>query len=63
MEFIESQAVILEVKKYPCLYDPTDKNFRNRDARKEAWFAAATAIIGIENWDPLENGEKDAIGK
>lgn len=63
MEFIDSQSVIEEVKKFPCLYDPNDKSFRNRDVRKDAWTVATIAIVGLENWEVMEDRDKEGTGK
>lgn len=37
MSEIDSEILILEVEKHPCLYDLGNENYKNRTAKMAAW--------------------------
>ncbi|GBN01342.1 hypothetical protein AVEN_40086-1, partial [Araneus ventricosus] len=53
MEYcLDSELMILEVEKYPYLYDSRHNDFKNRELKKDAWMAVTKNVIG-EKWDQM----------
>ena len=40
----EDELLAEEVKKYPCLYDKSDKGYKERDRNANAWRAVDSAL-------------------
>lgn len=61
MEHLDSELIIVEVQKYPCLYDIKNEEFKNRDKKRDSWMAV-TAAVG-DTWDEMTDENKASIGK
>ncbi|GBM33428.1 hypothetical protein AVEN_55763-2 [Araneus ventricosus] len=60
--YLDSELIILEVEKYPCLYDIRRHDFKNREIRNDAWMAVAKNVVG-EEWGQMGEATKSIIGK
>ena len=38
VNFLEDEEIANSVKKYPCLYDKGDKFYKDKRAKKNAWY-------------------------
>ena len=45
----EKEILAVQVKKYPCLFDKTDKGYKEKDCVANAWEAVASSVEFIEN--------------
>ncbi|XP_067000762.1 uncharacterized protein [Anabrus simplex] len=62
MDFIDSELLILEVQKHPCVYDMKNQGYKDRDVKARAWTTISKALVG-EKWEELEPEERNNIGK
>jgi len=46
----EEEKLAFHVKKYPCLFDKTDKGHKQRDCVGNSWQQAASALEYINNF-------------
>ncbi|GBN01812.1 hypothetical protein AVEN_31911-1 [Araneus ventricosus] len=53
--------MILEVEKYPYLYDSRHNDFKNRELKKDAWMAVTKNVIG-EKWDQMDEKTRSNVG-
>ncbi|GBM15999.1 hypothetical protein AVEN_108594-1 [Araneus ventricosus] len=54
MEYcLDSELMILEVEKYPYLYDSRHNDFKNHELKKDAWMAVTKNVIG-EKWNQMD---------
>jgi hypothetical protein len=60
MEFIDSELLILEVQKHPCVYDMKNENYKDRNKKLDAWITISKSLVG-EQWEELE--ERNKTGK
>ncbi|XP_075214217.1 uncharacterized protein LOC142320402 [Lycorma delicatula] len=60
MDYIDSEQIILEIEKYPHLYDTTNEKYKDRNEKQEAWGKVAEAVMG-EGWKELGAEEKNSI--
>ncbi|XP_046668924.1 uncharacterized protein LOC124359863 [Homalodisca vitripennis] len=64
MEFeLDCEVIILEVEKYPILYNKGDENYKNRNARIDAWKKVTVGVIGEEKLVELEEEKLNEIGR
>ena len=42
----DSDLIIIEVEKYPVLYNSENENYKNRNAKIEAWKKVTEAAVG-----------------
>jgi hypothetical protein len=61
MEFIDSELLILEVQKHPCIYDMKSEHYKDRHMKLNAWVAISKSLVG--EWEELELEERNRIGK
>lgn len=61
MEF-DGELIIVEVEKYPALYDSKNENYKNRNAKVDAWKKVAEGVVG-ESYNELSIKEQNEIGK
>lgn len=61
MDFIDSELVILEVQKHPCIYDTKSEHYKDRQMRIDAWITISKSLG--EEWEALELEERNKIGK
>ncbi|GBM12451.1 hypothetical protein AVEN_264583-1 [Araneus ventricosus] len=52
--------MILEVEKYPYLYDSRHNDFKNRELKKDAWMAVTKNVIG-EKWDQMDEKTRSNV--
>lgn len=62
MDYLDSELIIVEVQKYPCLYDTNDDDFKNREKKKLSWISVASSVMG-EEWEDMDEKSKNNIGK
>ncbi|GBM02811.1 hypothetical protein AVEN_51996-1 [Araneus ventricosus] len=63
MEYcLDSELMILEVEKYPYLYDLRHNDFKNRELKKDAWMAVTKNVIE-EKWDQMDEKTRSNVGK
>ncbi|XP_014274060.1 uncharacterized protein [Halyomorpha halys] len=62
MEFLDSDLIILEVQKFPCLYDTSNFNFKNREMRREAWMTVTKNVMG-EKWEQFDENTRSNTAK
>ena len=60
--FVDSENLILEVQKYPSLYDPNIDEYKDRKIRVDSWFKV-TKAIAAGAWDDMAREEKIKFGK
>ncbi|GBO09956.1 hypothetical protein AVEN_92069-1 [Araneus ventricosus] len=62
MEYcLDSELMILEVEKYPYLYDSRHNDFKNRELKKDAWMAVTKNVIE-EKWDQMDEKTRSNVG-
>jgi hypothetical protein len=61
MDFIDSELVILEVHKHPCIYDIKSEHYKDRQMRIDAWIIISKSLG--EEFEALELEERNKIGK
>ena len=59
---LDSELIILEVQKYPCIYDTRNIDFKNREQKRDAWMAITKNVVG-EKWDEMDENRKSDVGK
>ncbi|GBN88286.1 hypothetical protein AVEN_74438-1 [Araneus ventricosus] len=52
--------MILEVEKYPYLYDSRLNDYKNRELKKDAWMAVTKNVIG-EKWDQMDEETRSKV--
>lgn len=62
MEHVDSERVILEVEKYPCLYNTRCDTYKNRSIKQEAWISVTRRIVG-DKWEEMSNEDRNILGK
>ncbi|GBM33469.1 hypothetical protein AVEN_55790-1 [Araneus ventricosus] len=60
--YLDGERMILEVAKYPCLYDISCNDFINHDFKRNAWIAVTKSLIG-EKWDQMDEITRSTVGK
>ncbi|XP_022189062.2 uncharacterized protein LOC111047582 [Nilaparvata lugens] len=62
MDMLDSEMIISEVQRYPCVYDYDDPDYRNQKLRRNAWMSIAMNVVG-EQWDDMDKETKESIAK
>lgn len=60
---LDCEAIIIEVEKYPILYNKSDENYKNRIGRIDAWKKVTAGVVGEENLVQLDEEKLNEIGK
>lgn len=62
ISYIDSERIILEIERRPCLYDTKCETYKNRMLKVDSWLSVAQNVVG-EKWNDMTNEEKNACGK
>ncbi|KAG8221991.1 hypothetical protein J437_LFUL003371 [Ladona fulva] len=57
MEYINNLRLIHEVKKYPCMYDLKDPNYKDMDHRRSTWEVICRAVYE-KAWDDFKQPQR-----
>ncbi|XP_054262823.1 uncharacterized protein LOC128986462 [Macrosteles quadrilineatus] len=60
---LDCEVIISEVEKYSILYNKCEENYKNRNARVEAWKNVTAGIVGEDRFEELDEEKLDEIGK
>lgn len=60
---LDCEVIIVDVEKYPILYDKSDCNYKNRDGRVDAWKKVTEGIVGEEKLKDLNPEKRNEISK
>lgn len=61
-EYLDSELIIIEVEKFPCLYNTKDLHYKDRAVKIEAWKRVFRAVVG-DSWVTLSKEQQSALGK
>ncbi|GFU09466.1 uncharacterized protein NPIL_255161 [Nephila pilipes] len=59
---MDSELIILEVQKHPCLYDPKSAEYKNREVKKNAWKSVSKMVAG-DKWAEMDNESKTDMSR
>lgn len=60
---LDSEVILMEVQKFPCLYDIRLRDYKNRELKRDCWIAVSKAVVSEEKWEELDESSKTNIGK
>ncbi|KAF6212148.1 hypothetical protein GE061_012669, partial [Apolygus lucorum] len=60
---LNNERLIVEVQKYPCLYNIDHEEYRNKELKNLCWVIVAQRVLNNEKWDELSDLETKRISK
>lgn len=51
----DSEIIIMEVEKFPCIYDIRHKVYKNKELKRDCWIGVSTAVVGEEKTNTAQS--------
>lgn len=61
-EYLDSELIIIEIEKLPCLYNTKALDYKDRSVKVEAWKRVFREVVG-DTWDTISKEQQSVLGK